>query len=97
LPHRLKFKNGERKYLLKRAMQGILPADIIDRPKKGFGIPTATWLRSMPAEPPLSAVRGVHMDRVGAAWDEHRRGAKDHRLFLWTWLSVQSLAYKDAA
>ena len=97
LPHQLKFKNGERKYLLKRAMEGVLPSDIIDRPKKGFGIPTALWLRSMPKEPPLSAVRGVRMDRVGAAWDEHRRGAKDHRLFLWSWLSLQSLAYKEAA
>jgi asparagine synthase (glutamine-hydrolysing) len=97
LPHQLKFKNGERKYLLKRAMQRLLPADIIDRPKKGFGIPTASWLRSMPKEPPLSVVRGVRMDRVSAAWDEHRSGAKDHRLFLWSWLSVQALAYREAA
>jgi asparagine synthase (glutamine-hydrolysing) len=97
LPHSLKVRNGERKYLLKRAMRGILPQDIIDRPKKGFGIPTAAWLRSMPKEPPLANVPGVRMDRVGAAWDEHRRGAKDHRLFLWSWLSLQSLAYKQAA
>lgn len=96
LPHELKVKNGQRKYLLKRAMQGILPQDIIDRPKKGFGIPTASWLRSLPAEPPLAAIPGVRMDRVGTAWDEHRRGAKDHRLFLWSWLSLQSLTYKHA-
>jgi len=97
LPHELKVKNGERKYLLKQAMRTILPQDIIDRPKKGFGIPTAAWLRSMPKEPPLANVPGVHMDRVGAAWSEHRRGVKDHRLFLWSWLSLQSLAYRQAA
>lgn len=97
LPQQLKIRNGKRKYLLKKAMEGILPPDIIERPKKGFGVPTARWLRSIPKTPPLSPIAGVRMDRVGEAWDHHRRGQGDHRLFLWTWLSVQSLNYPAAA
>jgi asparagine synthase (glutamine-hydrolysing) len=93
LPHSFKLRNGRSKYLLKKAMEGVLPSDILQRPKKGFGVPTARWLRSMPKKPPLEAVPGMRMDRVGKVWDEHREGRADHRLFLWTWLSLQSLRY----
>ena len=96
LPNAFKMRNGQRKYLLKKALQGLLPASILDRRKKGFGIPTATWLKSMPAEPPLKPVMGVRMENVGRAWAEHRSGAADHRLFLWSWLSLQSLGYAMA-
>ena len=33
------------KYLLKQAMRGILPDEIIDRPKHGFAVPLAAWFR----------------------------------------------------
>jgi asparagine synthase (glutamine-hydrolysing) len=45
LPHRFKFRAGERKYILKRALVGLVPDGILKRPKKGFGIPLAKWLR----------------------------------------------------
>jgi asparagine synthase (glutamine-hydrolysing) len=96
LPHTFKMRNGRRKYLLKKALEGILPQHIIERQKKGFGIPTARWLRSMPKEPPLAPISGVRMEEVGRAWEAHRRGAADHRLFLWSWLSLQSLSYAGA-
>jgi asparagine synthase (glutamine-hydrolysing) len=75
----------------------MLPASILGRRKKGFGVPTATWLKSMPTEPPLAPVSGMSMDSVGRAWTEHRSGRADHRLFLWSWLSLQSLDYARAA
>jgi asparagine synthase (glutamine-hydrolysing) len=96
LPHTFKMRNGQRKYLLKKALQGLLPDAILHRRKKGFGIPTATWLKSMPKEPPLAPVSGVNMESVGRAWAEHRSGTADHRLFLWSWLSLQSLGYAMA-
>ena len=71
----------------------ILPRSITRRQKKGFGIPTARWLRSLPKEPPLAPISGVKMDHVRQAWRDHRSGEADHRLFLWSWLSLQSLAY----
>ena len=45
LPSRYKVRRGSGKYLLKLAARGKIPDEIIDRPKKGFGIPLATWLR----------------------------------------------------
>ena len=93
LPHTFKLRNGRRKYLLKRALEGMLPASIINRKKKGFGIPAAEWLRHMPRDPPLAPMGGVLMNRVEKAWRDHRNRSADHRLFLWSWLSLQSLPY----
>lgn len=47
LPAPLKLHGGVTKYLLKEGLReaGILPSAVIDRPKKGFGIPVARWLR----------------------------------------------------
>jgi asparagine synthase (glutamine-hydrolysing) len=89
LPRRFKYRNGRRKYLLRRAAETMLPHSIIERPKKGFGIPLAAWLRTIPAEPPLDPIAGLSSDWARKAWAEHRAGRKDHRLFLWTWLSLQ--------
>ena len=91
LPYHFKFRNGRGKYLLRNALKGLLPKEILDRPKKGFGIPAAAWLREVPRNPPLAPVNGVDMSWVSRCWDEHRNGAADHRLFLWSWLSLQSV------
>jgi asparagine synthase (glutamine-hydrolysing) len=45
LPSSLKVRRGRTKYLLKLAARGRIPASIVHRPKKGFGIPLAAWLR----------------------------------------------------
>lgn len=91
LPGRFKYRNGERKYLLKKAMAPLVPRQVLSRRKKGFGIPLAKWLRAMPITPPLAPVSGVKLPWVEKCWREHRAGRSDHRLFLWSWLSFQSL------
>jgi asparagine synthase (glutamine-hydrolysing) len=91
LPGRFKYRNGERKYLLKKAMAPLVPRQVLSRRKKGFGIPLAKWLRAMPITPPLAPVSGVNVPWVEKCWREHRAGRSDHRLFLWSWLSFQSL------
>jgi asparagine synthase (glutamine-hydrolysing) len=45
LPMRFKIRHGETKYLLKRVLSKYLPADCVYRPKKGFSVPLAQWLR----------------------------------------------------
>ncbi len=45
LPESFKQKNLNGKYILKKMMHGKLPAEIINRPKKGFGIPLSDWIR----------------------------------------------------
>ena len=46
LPYDFKLKGFRGKHLLKETMRGKLPSDIIDRPKKGFGIPVSLWLKN---------------------------------------------------
>jgi asparagine synthase (glutamine-hydrolysing) len=52
IPSGLKIKNGQEKYILRKAMAGLLPDEILNRPKKGFGTPVARWLAS-------SSLKGV--------------------------------------
>ncbi len=89
LPAHYKYRNGRRKFLLKKALAPWLPNSIINRKKKGFGIPLAEWMRRVPAQPPLDPVPGMRTNRMARAWGDHRRGTVDNRLLLWTWLAVQ--------
>ena len=45
IPHKLKYKNGSKKYILKKVLEQYIPKKMIDRPKMGFGIPIYDWLR----------------------------------------------------
>ena len=45
LPTRLKINGGKTKYILKEAMRGILPDEILHRPKMGFPVPVGAWFR----------------------------------------------------
>jgi asparagine synthase (glutamine-hydrolysing) len=96
LPHRWKYRNGTRKYLLKRAMAPLLPRGIAHRRKKGFGIPAAKWLREVPAVPPVLEIAGVRGEVVAGYWARHRAGGADHRLFLWSWLSLAGVVSRAA-
>lgn len=89
LPVSTKLRGGVRKWILKKAMAPLVPADILNRPKKGFGIPLSRWLRHLP--PPAGAdARRLGLD---AAWverrqSEHRDGRADHRGLLWAWTAL---------
>lgn len=87
LPNRYKFRNGQQKYLLKRAMSPDLPLHVLSRPKKGFGLPLAKWLTAMDP-PPAIEQSGMKTHVFERWWQEHRRGRVDHRLSLWTYLSM---------
>jgi asparagine synthase (glutamine-hydrolysing) len=45
IPPEMRLRDGTTKYIFKRAMRGILPAEVIDRPKRGFAVPLAAWFR----------------------------------------------------
>lgn len=77
LPNRFKLCGGATKYLLKQAAEKVLPAAIVHRKKKGFGIPVGAWMRSGRIAPE-SQTQFVR-DRLAA----HMRGRADERLFLW--------------
>ncbi len=46
MPGDLKVRGGVRKYILKKALEGVLPDSILHRRKEGFSIPMKQWLRS---------------------------------------------------
>jgi len=90
IPHEYKYRDGTTKYLLKAALRGVVPDALLDRRKKGFGIPLTRWLRSwgderFPRATPLFGNRGW----PGEALAQHRAGARDHRLALWTLLALE--------
>jgi asparagine synthase (glutamine-hydrolysing) len=98
IPPNLKLRGLRTKYILKRAMRDKLPPDILARPKKGFGIPIAQWLRSDLKQMALDTLSEQRIRRQGLfdhrvvsrLLDEHLRGKKDHRKQLWTLLMFQS-------
>lgn len=81
LPTRFKYRHGKRKYLLKKALEAWLPPDILDQPKKGFGIPLNLWLRSLPE--PGCAVPGLKPDVIDYCYHKHKKKRGDYRYFLW--------------
>jgi asparagine synthase (glutamine-hydrolysing) len=94
LPSTYKVRGGVSKFLLKRAARGKIPDDIIDRPKKGFGIPLGPWLRG-PLRPRLEEVvarsplwgTGLLDREVFATWNrEHQDRVRDHSKALWALL-----------
>lgn len=97
LPGDLKLKGLTTKYLLKEAARPWLPDEIIDRPKKGFGVPVADWLRGplngmardLLAPHKLKREGFFNEKRVAAMLEEHEQGQADHRKPLWTMLAFE--------
>ncbi|MCC7385732.1 MAG: asparagine synthase (glutamine-hydrolyzing) [Deltaproteobacteria bacterium] len=97
LPGELKLHGNISKYILKKAAQPWLPREIIERPKKGFGVPVAEWLRGPLREYAAALLAPERLRREGyfspegvaRLWNEHQSGAADHRKPLWTLLAFQ--------
>jgi len=96
LPDGVKIRGGESKRILRRALTGIVPPEILSRPKQGFDLPLAAWLRG-----PLRELAARHLDeRALARWPglrapeaggllaRHLSGAQDFGLPLFTLLSI---------
>jgi asparagine synthase (glutamine-hydrolysing) len=92
LPLDMKLRGLRRKFLFRRALRGILPDHILNRPKKGFGIPVADWFRGPLREQMLSVLSPDRIERkglfdgqvVGGLVQEHLDGRRDNRKQLWT-------------
>jgi asparagine synthase (glutamine-hydrolysing) len=97
LPCHYKLRGHKTKYILKKAVHGLLPPFVTRRGKKGFGVPVAEWLKVKLrplARDLLSPERvrraGVfNADYVARLQDEHERGVANHRKLLWTLLMFE--------
>jgi asparagine synthase (glutamine-hydrolysing) len=101
IPAAWKFRHGETKYILKKALEPVLPADVLYRKKKGFGVPIGAWFKdgalTFPAAPPTLAA-GLDQNFLQAKLADHRAGRADQRAFLWNaWLLTQWTQPKSAA
>ncbi len=92
LPIDWKLRRTTGKWILKRVARKLLPEGIVGRPKKGFGMPIARWLRDELGEllrdalldgSSLAASGALDRAEVARLVDEHARGAIDHRQRLW--------------
>ncbi|MEL7060734.1 MAG: asparagine synthase (glutamine-hydrolyzing) [Acidobacteriota bacterium] len=98
LPLHWKRRGRTSKVLLRQAMSERLPAEILKRPKKGFGIPVAAWLRGPLRDllcDTLAAERIVASPILEPAVvarlvDEHVTGRRNHAKILWTLLMYQT-------
>lgn len=88
IPWDLKMREGRTKWILKQALAPLLPAEIIDRPKKGFGMPIGRWMSEGKFDiDPAQTAPLLDSTFVAKKWAEHRERKVDHRLFLWSyWL-----------
>jgi len=96
VPDHLKIRGGEGKYIVKKAVEDLLPHDIIYRTKMGFPTPLRSWLRSDRAAPLLRrltesdtlAAPYLHREAVQALLGRHRRGQEDATDRIWRLLNL---------
>ena len=98
LPSSLKIRGQEGKYLLKKAMEPMLPDEVLYRPKMGFSVPLARWFRGPLKQRVRDAVLGDRLAATG--WfnpetlrqlvDSHQSGVSDHSAPLWTLLMFEA-------
>jgi asparagine synthase (glutamine-hydrolysing) len=96
LPSSLKVARGQKKRILRRALRGIVPDDILDGPKTGFGVPFEHWLRTSLADYARSVLfdhsfleRGLcDRSRLEQAFAEHVSGRRNHGFLIWKLLNL---------
>ncbi len=105
LPASMKMRRGRGKWLLRQLLARYLPPVLTDRPKKGFDVPLAAWLRG-----PLRAWAEDLLDEgrlrregmlnpgpIRQKWLQHVRGDANWNLDLWTVLMFQGWLAAHAA
>jgi asparagine synthase (glutamine-hydrolysing) len=97
LPLALKLRGLTSKYVLRRAMEGILPPDILTRKKMGFPVPTGRWFRTTHSAllenlllGDRAGARGLfRSDIIRTLLGEHRSGAANHAERIWALLNLE--------
>ncbi|HXI61398.1 MAG TPA: asparagine synthase (glutamine-hydrolyzing) [Pyrinomonadaceae bacterium] len=96
LPRELKIKGQSGKHILKRALESVLPADVLYKPKRGFGAPVREWFRGREGEALTQQVMNSSLRKrnffdyefISRMADEHRREVRDWSANLWCLLNL---------
>jgi asparagine synthase (glutamine-hydrolysing) len=104
IPAELKLRNGVSKAVLRQALGERIPPQVLERPKRGFSMPLAAWMRGalrpwieqrlFAGRTPIS--EWVNLDVVREWWDEHQRGRNLNRFF-WSLVVLESWAAQHVA
>lgn len=98
LPLDYKLRDGKGKWLLRQLLYRHVPKAMLDRPKKGFSVPMAAWLRgplkdwgAALLDPARLSSDGVFDPQwIGRKWAEHQSGQRDWSTHLWSVLMTQA-------
>lgn len=98
LPISYKIRNGQGKWILKQLLKRHIPCELIDRPKKGFGVPLGKWLRgslrdwaeNLLSEDNLKKDGLFYPEPIRKAWLEHLSGYGKWEYRLWDILMFQA-------
>lgn len=98
LPMHYHVRDGQGKWLLRQVLYRHVPASLIERPKKGFSVPLAQWLRgplrdwagALLAPDRLRREGLFHADVVQSRWQAHLAGRQDWSKHLWSILMTQA-------
>jgi len=96
LPRNLKVKGTSGKHILKRALESVLPADVLYKPKRGFGAPINEWFRGPEGEGLVKQLMSSSIRErnffdysfIQRMADEHARGTRDWSANLWCLLNL---------
>jgi|LGVF01.1.fsa_nt_gb asparagine synthase (glutamine-hydrolysing) len=97
IPSNLKLRKLTTKYILKKALKGMIPREIIRRKKHGFGVPVGLWFRTDLKDyvrdvllSPQALRRGYfRKEALQSLIDEHQSGRRDHGHRLWALLTFE--------
>lgn len=97
LPKAFKIKGFNNKLILKKLMRNKIPNEIIDRPKKGFGIPVSLWLKKdlknlceeLLSENKIKQQNIFNYGYIAQLKNEHYNSRKNHRKLLWNLMIFQ--------
>jgi len=95
IPSGLKLRNGHGKYIFKKALGSVVPQNVLNRPKQGFGVPAAEWFRGELKEFATHALFDRSDDLlnkkfVTSCWNQHQRGQRDWSALLWSVLMFRT-------
>jgi asparagine synthase (glutamine-hydrolysing) len=96
LPRKLKVKGTTGKHILKRALESVLPKDVLYQRKRGFGAPVREWFRGPEGEGLIQQLMSASIRErnffdyafIQRLADEHRREQRDWSANLWCLLNL---------
>ena len=98
LPEHVLVRGNHRKWILRRVLDRYVPRELIERPKAGFSVPLAQWLRGPlrswaqeMLDPTRLAKQGyLDSNKITHLWEQHQAGSFDRSTYLWNVITFQA-------